>query len=354
MKEHNIHTRKHSATVGSKRPAQIFVCGSLAYDYIMGFPGSFAEHLLPDKLHTISLSFLVNSMKRMRGGTAGNIAYTLALLGATPTIASAAGSDFSAYKTALKDLGVRTEGIRIVASEFTASCFITTDSADNQIVSFYPGAASHARNVDLRQLGVRKSDWVVVSPTDPVAMEVHTRACRDLGVRYVFDPGKQTPRMSGEQIRLGLAGCSVLIANEYELGLVAKAIKVSERKLLAMAPVTVVTLGSRGARIHSQEEDVIIPAVTPNAVVDPTGAGDAYLGGFVLGLSRGLALRACSRLGSLAATYCIEARGCQHHTYSQKQFTTRYASAFSEPLALELTRPKAAGRRAAPKANRSR
>jgi adenosine kinase len=174
---------------------RVIVTGSLAYDYIMNFPGKFSDHILPDKVHMLTVSFLVDSMKRMRGGTAGNIAYNLALLGGKTSIVSAAGQDFVDYRNALEKLSIDTRGIKLVDNEFTASCFINTDVANNQIVAFYPGAVVHAREVTLESIGMSKDDWALISPTDPESMMRHMQECRRVGTKYIFDPGKQTPRL---------------------------------------------------------------------------------------------------------------------------------------------------------------
>lgn len=308
---------------------RIIVTGSLAYDYIMSFPGKFSDHILPDKVHTLTVSFLVDAMKRLRGGTAGNIAYSLALLGARPTVVSAAGQDFADYRAAMERLGVETSGIRDVPNEFTASCFINTDSKNNQIVAFYPGAVVHAREVTLQSVGMRAGDWVIISPTDPESMQRHTRECKQAGVSYIFDPGKQTPRLDAAQILEGIEGCAALVGNDYEFGLMARATGRSEADLIAMAPLTVVTRGEEGSRLHPRGGAPIdVPVAKPTQVLDPTGAGDAYLAGIAFGLARKLSLEDTGRVAALAATYCIERHGCQEHAYTAADFSRRYAEAF--------------------------
>ena len=216
---------------------RIVVTGSLAYDYIMNFPGLFKDHILPDKVHMLSVSFLVDSMKKLRGGTAGNIAFNLALLGEEPAIVASAGSDFTEYRAAVQPLGVDTSSIYEVQGEFTASCFINTDQSNNQIVAFYPGAANHSRELSLDKLKLTKGDWVIISPTDPVSMARHTQQCKQLGVPYIFDPGKQTPRLDKQQILAGLDGAAVLVGNDYEFSMMAKACGITEEKLIASAPI---------------------------------------------------------------------------------------------------------------------
>lgn len=315
---------------------RVIVTGSLAYDYIMNFPGKFSEHILPDKVHMLTVSFLVDSMKRLRGGTAGNIAYNLALLGAKTSIVSAAGQDFVDYGGALEKLGIDVRGVKRVENEFTASCFINTDMANNQIVAFYPGAVVHAREVTLESIGLTKDDWALISPTDPESMMRHMQECRKIGARYIFDPGKQTPRLEKAQILAGLDGCAALIGNDYEFGMMAKATGMTEQQLIDAAPLTIMTRGAEGSRIYQRGKPTLeIPIAKVKAVVDPTGAGDAYLAGLAYGLSKGLPLAVTGRVAALAATYAIELKGCQEHRFTRPDFLARYAEAFG--ASAELT-----------------
>ncbi len=315
---------------------RVIVTGSLAYDYIMNFPGKFSDHILPDKVHMLTVSFLVDSMKRLRGGTAGNIAYNLALLGAKTSIVSAAGQDFLHYKSSLEHLGIDTRGIRIVENEFTASCFINTDKSNNQIVAFYPGAVVHAREVTLESIGLTKDDWALISPTDPESMMRHMQECRRTGTKYIFDPGKQTPRLDKSQILAGLDGCAALVGNDYEFGMMAKATGMSEQQLIDAAPLTVMTRGELGSRIYQRGQPPIeIPIAKVSNVIDPTGAGDAYLAGLAFGLSKNLPLPVIGRVAALAATYAIEIKGCQEHAFTKGTFLSRYAESFG--ASTELT-----------------
>jgi adenosine kinase len=312
---------------------RIIVTGSLAYDYIMNFPGKFSDHILADKVHMLTVSFLVDSMKKLRGGTAGNIAYTLGLLGAKTAVVSAAGQDFADYQAFMHSVNIDTQGIKLVPNEFTASCFINTDTMNNQIVAFYPGAVVHAREVTLASLGLQKGDWVIISPTDPESMLRHTQECKKAGVSYIFDPGKQTPRLETAQILGGIDGCAALIGNDYEFGMMAKTTGLTEQALIDMAPIAIMTRGEEGSRIYVRgQAPFVVPVAKPTTMVDPTGAGDAYLGGLAFGLSKGLPIPVAGRLAALAATYCIELKGCQEHRYSRAEFAQRYEAAFGEPL----------------------
>jgi adenosine kinase len=318
---------------------RIVVTGSLAYDYIMAFPGYFKDHILPDKVHMLTVSFLVDSMRRMRGGVAGNIAYTLALLGERPTICAAAGQDFAEYRSWMQSQGIDTSAIAELENDFTASCFINTDQANNQIVAFYTGAMAHSRNLSLLDLGLTPGDLVVISPTDPDAMTRYAAECRQCGVPFVFDPGKQTPRLDGEQILAGLDGAALLVGNDYEFAMMAQRTGRSEEDLIRSTPVTVVTRGAEGSTIYDHRGGAVldIPTAPVREVVDPTGAGDAYLGGLVFGLARGASLAVAGRIAALAAAYAIEHRGCQEHRYTVSEFSARYAEAFgSEPGLAQL------------------
>jgi len=316
---------------------RIVVTGSLAYDYIMNFPGYFKDHILPDKVHMLSVSFLVDSMKRMRGGVAGNIAYTLALLGEHPLICASVGQDFGEYQSWMQHQGIDTAAIAEIENEFTASCFINTDLSNNQIVAFYTGAMAHSRNLSLLELGLTPRDLVVISPTDPDSMIRSTEECRALGVPFIFDPGKQTPRLEGDQILAGLNGASVLIGNDYEFAMMAQKTGRSERELIESTPLTFVTRGVEGSMIYDSRtggNPIHVPIAPVSEVVDPTGAGDAYLGGIAFGIARGLPLDVIGRVAALAAAYAIEHHGCQEHRYTPEAFIARYTMAFGSALEL--------------------
>jgi adenosine kinase len=239
--------------------------------------------------------------------------------------------------------GIDASGIAEIEDDFTASCFINTDMANNQIVAFYPGAMAQAKNLSLVDLGLRADDLVVISPTDPEAMSRYAEECRSLGVPFMFDPGKQTPRLSGEQILDGLNEASVLISNDYEFAMMAQKTGRTEEELIASAPLTVVTRGAKGSTIYADGEELEIPVAPITGVVDPTGAGDAYIAGLVFGLARDFPLEVVGRVAALAAAYAIEQQGCQEHHFTPAEFAERYASAFGpspeiEALAEPVTR----------------
>ena len=307
---------------------RIVVTGSVAYDYIMVFPGHFKDHILPDKMHILSVSFLVESMKRQRGGTAPNIAYNLALLGERPTVMATVGEDFAEYRLWLDEQGIDTGAIKPVPGEFTSSCFINTDLNDNQITAFYPGAMSHAHTLSFGAEELLDTDLAIIAPNDPLAMGRYAAECQELGIPYLYDPSMQAPRMSADELRAGLAGARIFTGNDYEFGMMADKLGISEEELRAMVPITVVTKGDQGASIYVEGEEFAIPAAGPHKVVDPTGAGDAFRAGLVKGMVHKLPWEVVGRIASLSAVYAIEHAGTQQHHYTLPAFVERYRQNF--------------------------
>ena len=313
---------------------KIAVSGSLAFDLIMDFPGNFKDHILPDKLHVINISFLVGELKRQRGGCAANIAYTLALLGLSPRIVAAAGGDFADYDMWLRSHGVDTAGIHVFADHPTASCHITTDLADNQITGFHPGAMGQAHHISLAASIDAACEWVIVSPDDPGAMIRHCREARERGLKLIFDPSFQVTAMDGDRLMDGARGAFALVLNDYEFAVFLEKTGRTRESLLANdVEMVIVTYGENGSEIHTRQgEHVKVPAAKPKAVVDPTGAGDAYRGGFLAGLLQGFPLDVCGRMGSVASAYAIEQLGTQNHSYTREEFELRYADNFDGRL----------------------
>ncbi len=316
-----------------------FVTGSIAYDYIMVFPGKFRDHILADKMHVLSVSFLVDSLVRRRGGTAANIAYSLALLGEKPVVVGTVGEDFADYRSWLENAGVDTTGIRVIADEHTASCFINTDLQDNQITAFYPGAMSKASTVSLREVGATAYDLVIIAPNDPAAMVGAVDECRAVGVPYLYDPAMQLPRLDRDQIEAGCSGAKILAGNDYEFGMMAEKLGTSESDLRTRVPITVMTRGEAGALITVNGEEYDIPSAKPEKVVDPTGAGDAFRAGFVAGYRRGLSWPVIGRMASLSAVYAIEHPGTQQHRYSIEEYIARYRANFGDSYEIEALIP---------------
>jgi adenosine kinase len=307
----------------------ILLTGSVAYDYIMTFPGLFSEQLLPERLNSISLSFLVDSMTRARGGIAPNIAYTMALLGEHPRIMATVGEDFTDYRRWLDSRGIDTSLMQIIPGEFTASFFATTDKASAQIASFYPGAMGKSSVQSLKDVRP-KPDLVVVSPSAPDAMMKFPAECRELGLDYLYDPSQQVLRLEGSELARDMEGARFLFCNDYEFGLIAKKTGRDLHETLRHVQVLVVTRGKEGANLYTDGDEIFIPTVPEREIVDPTGVGDAFRGGFLAGCSRGWDWALCGEVGSLAAVYCLETRGPQSHRYTLREFVDRFRKHFDD------------------------
>ncbi len=313
---------------------KVVLTGSVAFDNLMSFPGLFREQILPEKLESLSLSFLVDTLFRHRGGIAGNIAYTLALLGERPHLMATAGKDFGEYRAALEAAGVDTALTKEYADCYTGSFFATTDKANCQLASFYPGAMARASELTLRGVEPRP-DWVVISPNDPAAMVKYARECAELRLPLMYDPSQQVARMEGADVAVGIDACRILICNEYEFGLIAKKTGRSEAALEAAVEIVIVTLGEKGARIKAGAKVFEIPIVPAARVADPTGVGDAFRGGLLKGMMHAAPWDACGRLGALSATYCIEEVGTQNHSFTRAEFLARYEKAFGKDALVE-------------------
>lgn len=312
------------------------VCsGSIAYDYLMSFPGYFRDNILPEHLDKISVSFLVDDMIRQRGGTAPNIAYTLALLGERPVLLGTVGIDFADYNDWLVSKNIDTSCVVVVPDMFTASFFANTDRANAQICSFYAGAMSRAADLSVLDVDPRP-DLVIISPNDPVAMDKYVMECREHGIPYLYDPGQQVVRSDPAELRRGAEGAHSLFVNEYEFELLQKHTGLTLKDLLDRVDVLVVTLGERGAQIFADGKEYRVPAVPPERILDPTGVGDAFRGGFVRGERLGLDWETCGRMGALAAAYCLETRGPQEHSYTPQSFIARYRQHFDDQGALDV------------------
>lgn len=308
----------------------IYVSGSLAFDRIMTFQGNFRDHILMDKLHMINVSFMVNSMDERKGGCAGNIAHSLALLGEKPIIVSAAGKDFEPYAANLAQLGLSTEGIRIVPDEFTALCYITTDMDSNQITGFYAGAMAVPSDYAFPGLDP-ETDIAIVSPGNVEDMRRLPRFYREKGVRYIYDPGQQLPVISGKDLAAAIEGSFACITNDYELNMICKATGLGEESLIGRTLWLITTLGQKGVHIRGADgTDLKIPAVNVEKVVDPTGAGDAQRAGFLKGLALGLSVPDAAKLGAVAASFAIEKLGTQEHRYTLPEFRARYEKAYGK------------------------
>jgi adenosine kinase len=318
----------------------ILLTGSVAYDYLMTFPGLFKEQILPDRLDKISLSFLVDSMSRQRGGVAPNIAYTMALLGERPRVMATVGEDFTDYRAFLEGAGVDTTLMEVVPGLFTASFFATTDQSNAQLASFYPGAMGVASRQSILQVRLRP-DLVIVSPNAPEAMTKFAAECHQSNIPYLYDPSQQILRLEGQELARDMEGAHFLFVNDYEFGLIAKKTGWDLEQILKQVKVVVVTRGKNGAIVYTGEAEHFIPTVPEERIVDPTGVGDAFRGGFLTGYAHGFDWKLCGKIGSLAAVYCLEQKGPQNHVYTRTEFVKRFREHFDDGGKLdELLNPK--------------
>lgn len=315
----------------------IILTGSIAFDYLMSFPGYFKDHILPEHLDSISLSFLVDNMVRQNGGVAANMAYNLGMLCEKPRLVATAGVDFTDYRIILEQAGVDTSGVKIIEDKFTASFFVNTDLSNAQIASFYAGAMADAAQISMKDLDLSPDDLVVISPNAPDAMIKYALECQELGVPYIFDPSQQIVRLGKQELVQGLLGAHALFANEYEFELLQKHTKLSEDSILTAVDFAVITLGRKGSRVY--EHGIIkgeVPAFPETCVMDPTGVGDAYRAGFIKGYVIGFDLILCAQMGSLSATYCLEQSSPQGHCFLMEDYVERFRSVFDDQGALDV------------------
>jgi adenosine kinase len=298
----------------------------------MSFPGKFTEHFLPEHMDRVSLSFLVDTMDKRRGGCAPNIAYTLALLGERPLMMATAGDDFGDYRAWLEAAGVDTSLVTQIPGKFCASFFCSTDVDNNQIASFYTGAMADAGQLSFRT--ARDCGLAIIAPNDPGAMVQYAEECRTLGIPFIFDPGQQCARMAGVELRDGITGATIVIVNDYELELLRQKTGLGEAEILGVAGALIVTRGEDGSSVITAGGRIDVEAVTPDRIVDPTGVGDAFRGGLMKGLAIRLPYDTCARMGSVAAAYALEHLGGQSHAYTWDEFRKRYEAHFGA-LALQ-------------------
>lgn len=308
---------------------QVIVSASIAYDHVMSFDGSFKDHILADKAHVLSVSFLLNSLKHQRGGVAGNMAYSMGLLGVPVALVGAVGPDFAPYRAVLERLGVDLTHVPVIEDDLTSAAYMNADLAGNQIAAFYPGAGSFSKEIDVRGIasGAR---YGIISAGDPVAMMDHAAQIAESGAKLIFDPAQQIVILSGDDLSRGIEMASIAIGNDYEFGMIERKTGLSVDAIADRVPLTVVTYGDRGSEIRFEGRSVSIPVARPERVVDPTGGGDAYRAGLVLGLLLEADLAVTGRLAALAATYAIERHGPQEHAYTPEEFLARFDQAFPD------------------------
>ena len=298
----------------------ILVSGSLAYDRIMEFPGKFADHLVADKLDEINLSFTVAGLTENLGGTAGNIAYALSLLGEKPTILGTVGQDYHRYFEWLEQCGISATAIRVIPEVFTASAFITTDATNNQITAFNPGAMMFPSEGDFSGLDPAQS-IAIIAPGNLQDMSDYAERYREMGIFSIFDPGQSLPAWNGPDLAQAIGRCNMLVSNDYELALIANSTGLTAHDLLEKVDTVVTTKGEQGCEIVTRAVSVTVPPVPTDNVVDPTGAGDAFRGGLIKGMISGDSMQRCVEMGTVCAHYAIQQLGTQHYTFTIDEFT---------------------------------
>ena len=304
------------------------ICGSLAFDTIMVFPDRFARHILPEQTHMLSVAFQISDMRREWGGCAGNIAYNLRGLGGQPVIMGTLGSDGAHYRDRLQDLGIATDGVRVIDDAYTAQAFIITDHDDNQITAFHPGAMnrSHVNRIDdVADIGLG-----IVSPDGKDGMQQHAAQFAARGIPFVFDPGQGLPLFSGTELSDLIDAASYVTVNDYEAKLLSERTGWSIADMADRVDAIVVTMGGEGSIIHAGGATYAIPAVRPDAIVDPTGCGDAYRAGLLYGIAHDWDWQTTGNLASLMGSLKIASRGGQNHVVDRDAIAVRYRDAFGE------------------------
>ena len=316
----------------------ILICGSIAYDTIMVFRDRFKNHILPDQLHILNVAFLVPDLRREFGGCAGNIAYSLKMLGGDPLIMATVGDDYAPYSERLEKLGISQKHLRVVTGSFTAQAFITTDLDDNQITAFHPGAMNHSHENrvqdavnDARGERVQNSERVtlgIVAPDGREGMLQHAREFHEAGIPFIFDPGQGLPMFGGEELLEFVRLAEYVTVNDYEAQMLQERTGKTVEELAKLVRALVVTLGAHGSRVHTGGTPIDIPCVKAEAVVDPTGCGDAFRAGLLYGIAAGMDWETTGRLASLLGSLKIAQRGGQNHHYSRDEIADRYRSSF--------------------------
>jgi adenosine kinase len=304
------------------------ICGSIAYDTIMVFEGRFKQHILPDKIHMLNVSFLVPQLRREFGGCAGNIAYNLRLLGDAGYPMATVGRDFGPYAQWMKQTGVPTDYVKVIDSEHTAQGFVTTDLDDNQIWAFHPGAMGSSHLNRVQDAGAMAIG--IVAPDGRDGMVQHAAQFAAAKVPFIFDPGQGLPMFDGEELRTFIGQASWVAVNDYEWQVLQQKTGWTASQVLQKVQALIVTRGAEGSVIHTQQGEIGIPSAKPAAVVDPTGCGDAYRAGLIHGLLQGYEWETTGRIASLMGAIKIEARGTQNHSFTREQFEQRYQLAFGQ------------------------
>lgn len=306
------------------------ITGSMAFDTIMVFEDQFKNHILPEQTHILNVAFLVPNMTRHLGGCAGNIAYTLQLLGGDPMIMATVGEDFGPYSRYLDDLGMSQDHIKVIDDTFTAQAFITTDIDNNQIIAFHPGAMNEAHQ---NKIGDASDiELGIVGPDGREAMIQHSQQFADLEVPFIFDPGQGLPMFDGDDLMTFLDQANYAIVNDYESQMLLDKTGLSLEQLAEKVEVLIVTRGGEGSEVFANGEHIKVPCAPVNGVVDPTGCGDSYRAGVMFGITTGRDWKTCAQIGSLCGAIKVEQSGTQNHSFTKAEFAERYEAAFGEAL----------------------
>ncbi len=300
----------------------IITSGSLAYDRIMDFPGYFSDHILPEKIHVLNVSFTVNSLIEKFGGTAGNIAYALSLLGEKPIILATIGRDYHRYFEWLMKNNIAYDNITIIEEELTAGAYITTDRADNQITGFNPGAMKYPSSFNFDKINTKES-IAIIAPGNLEDMMNYSITCKAKGIDYIFDPGQSLPMWDSQSLIQCIEGSKIMVSNDYELELIINKTGLDKKELLQRTNSIITTLGELGSRVCTADGEINVPAIKPKKVVDPTGAGDAYRAGLIKGLIQCRNIEQSAKMGSVCASFAIECYGTQEYYFDLMDFEER-------------------------------
>jgi adenosine kinase len=311
----------------------ILVSGSLVYDQIMNFPDSFKNHIMSDQIHILNVCFMVDRLERSWGGTGGNIAYTMKLLGGEPLLISVLGKNGKDYLEYLVESGIKTDYIVKDKRQNTASANIITDADDNQITAFFGGPLHLAMDKKISEVVKEKINLALISPTDKNVMMTHLKECQEMGIKTVFDPGQQITAFNETELKKMISQAEFVVGNDYEIKLLQEKTSWTEKEILQNTNFLIITLGEKGSVIKTADGKVVEAGVCPpQSFDDPTGAGDAYRAGFFVAYEKGFDLKTCAQIGSVAASYAIETYGTQAHKFTLKEFSQRYQKAFGEKL----------------------
>jgi adenosine kinase len=309
----------------------VIVTGTVAYDYIMDFPGGFSEHILPSEIHKINLSFIVSKFAKRRGGTAGNVSYSLGLLAVPHILFTVAGKDFAEYGKDFRKLEIDLSKVRIDKNEYTSTGFAMTDKNDNQIWGYFYGASEGIKDLRLKTVA-KKDDLVLIGPSGAQGSMSLIRQCIALQIPYMFDPGFILTQVSNQDLEIGVKNAKIIIGNDYEICLIKERVKDWQDFFPDKAIIT--TFGEKGALIDDKGKKYQIKSVKPGKMVDPTGAGDAWRSGFLAGFTKGFDLQVCGQMGSVTSAYSLEHYGTQEHSFSKAEFILRYRQNFNSLLKL--------------------